>query len=299
VLVNTFKEETYIQAFIIGLNCLLITLFAYISIKLFYSVITEHQVGHRYNHEFIAEASGTDQGLQTPGIKPFSSYEVVSSRNLFGVMDHDVESQPDDVSDLELTDLSLKLHGTMVNRQGPSYAVLEDTRDRRKKARLIMENEAIGDAVLTSVYRDKVVLTVNGSRQVLMLEEYISRSGRYRAPSRTAYMNRKPIQQTRTVRKRDIDKAMANMGSFLKQARIRPHVTNGVADGFRITSIKSRSLFQKLGLRNGDIIMGVNGQDIRSADDAMAFYQDLSAGRDLAIKLRRRGRDRVITYRIR
>ncbi|GAB6094117.1 type II secretion system protein GspC [Desulfatiferula olefinivorans] len=299
MIANPFKDETYIKAGFVGVNCLLITLLAYISIELFYSVITK---GHDDSFDGsipIRESVRPNQPSPARQTATFSAYDAVNRRNLFNVTKPDAAPAADDVSNLELTDLSLTLHGTMVNRLGPSYAVLQDTGERGSKARLIMENESIGGAVLTAVYRDKVVLTVNGSRQVLMMETYRSRTTRYRSPAMKAGLNRKPIRQTRIVRKRDIDKAMGNMGAFLKQARISPHFTNGTADGFRITRIKPGSLFQKLGLRSGDIIMGVNGQEIRSADDAMAFYQDLSAGRTLSVQLRRRRRDRVITYRIR
>lgn len=89
------------------------------------------------------------------------------------------------------------------------------------------------------------------------------------------------------------------MNDLLRQARVRPHYKNGSPDGFIISRIKPKSLFRKLGLRNGDIIKEINGEQIDSMDEAMAMYQNLVSSNSIDIKLKRRGKDRVINYSIR
>ena len=54
------------------------------------------------------------------------------------------------------------------------------------------------------------------------------------------------------------------------------------------------SVLRKLGLRSRDVIREVNGQVIAGPDQAVDFFNTLSKGGDLTIKLKRRRRDRWI-----
>lgn len=294
-------NDKQVHGLFVCLNCLLITLFAFTCSRLFYSALSRRLMPpapcYAVEDKPVIDKASTRYSPE----KPLTDYSVINRRNLFDVSEVSSVEPQDDISDLELTELSLKLHGTSVRRQGPSYAVLENTQVRRpgKPTQLVKEGDMISEAELAKVYRDKVVLEVDGAKQVLLMEEYSRQSRGIARTVRPGTKHLTPIQQTKVIKKHDIDNAMRHMGDFMKQARISPHYTNGVADGFRVTRIRPRSLFRKLGLVNGDIITGVNGQTIRSADDAMAFYQDLSSGRDVGIQLKRRGRNREITYRIR
>ena len=68
------------------------------------------------------------------------------------------------------------------------------------------------------------------------------------------------------------------MGSLLRQAQIRPYFNAGVPDGFLISNIRPGSLYQKMGVVDGDIIQEVNGRKIRTADDVMGLLNTIKAG---------------------
>ena len=106
--------------------------------------------------------------------------------------------------------------------------------------------------------------------------------------------SRQPIRRKRTLRKSQIQAALGDINELQTQARIRPH-----ADGFRITRIRPRSIFRRLGLRNGDIITAVSGRAITSANDAVEIWRELTAGAEASVEIKRRGRMQIIDYRIR
>jgi general secretion pathway protein C len=54
-----------------------------------------------------------------------------------------------------------------------------------------------------------------------------------------------------------------------------------------------------MGLRNGDIISGVDGTEISSVDDALRLVDSLKSASTLSLQLKRRGREKNIEYRIR
>jgi general secretion pathway protein C len=54
-----------------------------------------------------------------------------------------------------------------------------------------------------------------------------------------------------------------------------------------------------MGLRNGDVLKSVDGQNIQSVDDALRLYENLKSTDSVSVMIQRRGRDRTIEYNIR
>ncbi len=54
-----------------------------------------------------------------------------------------------------------------------------------------------------------------------------------------------------------------------------------------------------MGLRNGDVLLGVNGQPILTMEDAMRMYENLRSSENIQLQVKRRGQDRTIDYNIR
>ena len=53
-----------------------------------------------------------------------------------------------------------------------------------------------------------------------------------------------------------------------------------------------------MGLKNGDILTGVNGEAIQSVDQALSFYNDLKSAGDVKLEIKRRGQPHIIEYTI-
>ena len=50
--------------------------------------------------------------------------------------------------------------------------------------------------------------------------------------------------------------------------------------------------------RNGDVITGVNDQSIASVEDAMKVFGTLSTDAPIQVKIKRRGREETLEYKI-
>jgi len=93
----------------------------------------------------------------------------------------------------------------------------------------------------------------------------------------------------------------AGSGEFmalLSQARVTPHFVNGKAEGFVVSNIVPGSMYERAGVRNGDVVRKVNGQAISDAQQAMAMYQSLQKGGSIDIELVRAGQVRQLHYDI-
>jgi len=136
------------------------------------------------------------------------------------------------------------------------FAVIEDT-DKRKQE-LCRVGDTVASAEVIKILHGKVILRVDDRDELLTIKE----SGTGRTPGKkTAASPKGKI----TVSKTDIDKAFKNMSQMLTQVRIRPYFSEGKPDGFLVSRIKQGSIFQKMGLKNGDVIQGVNDSPIGSA----------------------------------
>jgi general secretion pathway protein C len=92
---------------------------------------------------------------------------------------------------------------------------------------------------------------------------------------------------------------MTDMASLMTQVQISPHMEDGVPAGLSLSSIKPNSIFRRMGLRNGDVITGVDGAEISSVDDALKLVDNLKSSSNLSVQLKRRGREKNIEYSIR
>lgn len=292
-----------VQRYFTAANLLLLTAAVYFGVSIFYTVLVSRlDSGSAPVASAGAEAVSVVDAPASP-----SDYQVIVDRNLFNsgrqaLAGADKAAAPGlDVDKLKQTELKLKLWGTGIGSNGQAYAVIEDQKTRENL--LYRPGDSIQNAVVKMVLREKVVLTVSGRDEVLSQEEFgvtkSSAPGPARADAGAAFRPpvAEPVQQV-TVSQEQAEQAMENLGDLLNQATFRPHVEDGRPAGISITGIKPNAIFRKLRLRNGDIITGVNGQTIASVDDAMKVFGTLSTEGPVQVKVKRRGQEETLEYKI-
>jgi general secretion pathway protein C len=150
--------------------------------------------------------------------------------------------------------------------------------------------------VIRKITRNQVILNVNGKNQLLEVDITQKPSILVSSPPalpepETGLHNQEPAQMQETI---------PGLPSLMKQARIRPFFSDGKPDGLLLYGIRNDSVFQRIGLKNGDIIKSINGSDILSAQDAVTIYQSLNASPDempdIRFTIQRRGKIQEIVY---
>lgn len=102
------------------------------------------------------------------------------------------------------------------------------------------------------------------------------------------------------VDKSVIDEALSNVDSLSGMVRPVPHKdASGAIDGFRLSAIRKGSLLEKLGIKNGDIVHGVNGQPLTSVEGALSLTQTLRSERSFNFDITRRGNRQALEYEVR
>jgi general secretion pathway protein C len=101
------------------------------------------------------------------------------------------------------------------------------------------------------------------------------------------------------VDQRELNNALENMNQLLTQARMVPFFNAGKAEGFRIFAIRPNSLFEKIGLRDGDVLQRVNGNELTDPARAFELFEQLKDEKAVSVDLLRNGAKQTLSYEIR
>ncbi len=279
-------------------NILLVTAGVYLLVNGFYSIVTA-----KFDNDAASTLSTPSDPPPAPEQRskaPLSQYRAIVNRDIFNTAPQEAKPQPQkvDLEALKETDLKLKLWGTVSRQNGAAYAVIEDTKTRQQN--LYRTGDSIQNATVKMILREKVVLRVNESDEILTMEEIAK--GRSRSSGKQSRQAaRLPVSSyTRkiTLNRASIENALENIGQLMDQATIRPHIEDGRPAGIAITGIRPNAIFRKMRLRNGDVITGVNGRSIESVEDAISVFEDLTTSSEIKVDIKRRGRNQTLDYKI-
>lgn len=264
-----------------------LTIVIYSGVHIFYKI-----VGSNLDDIPLTAVTQKTSTMNSSQMRPLSEYRVITEKNIFvSAKEAAMISELDETEGLQPTSLNLILLGTVSSAQGEDYAVIEE--GPRKKQGLYKVGDTVQEAEIKRILRQKVVLRVGNTDEVLSMDEKPQGDvlqARDMPPSRRG--------SRISLRRSDIEKSMGNIGTLLSQARIQPHFKGGKADGFRLSRIKPNSLFTKMGFKNGDIVHKINNKSIKTTNDMISFYQNLSSGQEIALEITRRGRKETLKYHV-
>ncbi|HRK02027.1 MAG TPA: type II secretion system protein GspC [Oligoflexia bacterium] len=96
-----------------------------------------------------------------------------------------------------------------------------------------------------------------------------------------------------------VDKALTNINEILTQARAIPNFENGIPNGYKLIQIVPGSIYEKLGLKNGDVITRINGEPITDPAKPIQMFSELRSMNRLELTVKRGGRTQSYGYDIR
>lgn len=232
---------------------------------------------------------------------PTVSYATILDRNLFGAKlssDVAVSNEIDESEPLTKTKLPLKLLGTAAsNNPKLSRASVENQKSRETVVVDVGYKFASLKRVrVKGIERARVIIDNAGKLEELALYEDADKQ-----PARPAKTNRQPNRQARRRApppKETLNDRLAKLNGadgqgisrLLSSARIVPHYAeDGSMLGMKVDAIKDDSLFQKVGLQNGDIITEVNGVVVDRLEATSRIMNELSTAEELILGYERNG----------
>ena len=171
------------------------------------------------------------------------------------------------------------------------FAIVEEKATRKQQ--LVKSGDILLGGKVIRINRNSVDFLVDDQVQTLKMLETREESILPAAQQAAAPV----VPAGATVLSRaEIDKELQDMGGLLRKALVRPYFNAGVPDGFIFSNIRPGSLYQKMGIMDGDVIQEVNGRKIQSADDVMGLLSTIRSGSSLTISITRRGSKETLNY---
>ena len=230
--------------------------------------------------------------------RTWSERQVILSRNLFNAstLNPLAAVEQDEDEDIEKSQLPVKLLGTFAATDDAlSRATLQD-REKNETLVVAVGDQIKGKALVTRIERRRVVLTENGApRELTLDDENAAATPSIRRQARTprqraARPARSPVERTDSgafdVSRQDIEETLRNPADLLSQARVLPKFEDGEMVGLQINSIKPGSLFEEIGLKNGDVITEFNGIQIDSPDESVKILQEFAEADEYNVMVR-------------
>ena len=100
------------------------------------------------------------------------------------------------------------------------------------------------------------------------------------------------------IPKGTLDNSMSNLSQLVTQIRAVPNIQDGKTNGFALSEIEPGSVFDEMGLEEGDVIRSVNGQSITDPAQAMGMMGALSNQSHLIVQVFRDGKPITLVYQI-
>jgi len=221
---------------------------------------------------------------------------MILKRNLFGVMvDESEEIKKEDIinslNNLTLTSLNLTLIGTITGEEGNAWAIIRDNQTNKQDRYTV--GSTIGRAKVVMILRNKVVLNIDGRNELLVMgiEKIKAES-----PLSGSQITRK--QGSFIISKQFLTQSLSNISSLMSQVRIRPYIKNGKPEGFMIRKIKSGSIIEKMGFKDGDVIQSINGKKIVSAEDIIKLYSSMKNANVFSIGILRNNMPETLVFKV-
>jgi len=192
------------------------------------------------------------------------------------------------------TSLKVELLGTVVAGDNSAAVIAKEGRSDQRV--LFIGGELQPGVTLHDVLSDAIVLDRDGSLEKVMMIKSRDIGNRSMSQSLKPSAPVRPAVKSNTGKLTMPTAASGELAELLSKARVTPHFVNGKAEGLRISDIVPGSGYAQSGLQNGDIVRKVNGQVIRSVQQAMGMYQSLQKGGAIDIELLRRGQVQHLHY---
>lgn len=217
------------------------------------------------------------------------SNPVIARRDGVGV------KQFQDLPAIQLKDV--KLRGTAISGIFKPIAIIEHTNTNQN--RWYEVGDTLCGGRIVEIERGAIVLEMNGGRYIFGLPKgEVEGAGTILPEIEKIALGEKVSDNVWRVKLDAAIDMLTKLGEVMKEARIRPYFAIGKAAGVRIDRIKDGSIIKDMGLKDGDIIKGINGFGLMSPARIFEAYRKYKNDQLIQVQILRDERPVTLTYNI-
>lgn len=240
-----------------------------------------------------------------------ADYEPIVRRDIF-----DLAPPPPQAPVAHDETINVTLLGTSHFGRRGGYAIIESPNGEQELYRLGETIPNVGR--LLAVGPDRAIVLHNGHRVAITIPS--GYSGRrenirpFRGPVRRPFINNPMMRRRQMMGANDgvrklaanhyllqravVNRNLQNMSQLFTEIRAIPRMQNGASSGFQLSEIQPGSIFQQIGLQDGDVLTGAQGQPVNDPLKAMQLLQALRNQSSITLNVIRDGAPLQIQYNI-
>ena len=173
---------------------------------------------------------------------------------------------------------------------------------KNNKTTILARGEEVNGFKLISAGRDFVIFKKNKKEFKLTLENKTNSKNIHITNKLTAIKRNISNEIVEEEGIKHIPKTLLtsytkDMDKIWKDIGLSQYKRNGRAAGFKVNFVKKGSDMEKLGIKRGDILTGVNGEAL-NLSSAMGFFNDINNLENLTLTVERNGKSEDLEYEI-
>jgi general secretion pathway protein C len=254
-------------------------------------------------------------------------YNVIVERNIFdSAASGAAAAAPEELGPEQLgelgpavkTSLDIKVLGTLVVGEGAdrrSSAVISGGKGGKgAEAYFPGEEPSFSPNVkLRLVAKDRIEFVNGGRLEYAELEDFAAKKTVF-ASAEEIHGKGVPVSEEKekkevtpgtdlegtkiAIDQKEIDDALQNLDKLMTEIRIVPNFKGGQPAGMKVLSVKPGSVISKLGIKRGDILEKVNGQEL-DVKQGMELFNQMRDLKNFSLDVNRGGKNQTLEYEIR
>lgn len=238
-------------------------------------------------------------------VRTLDDYAIIATRNLFNKdgLIPDTGGQEMDLSGPAVkSSLPLDLIGIILVKDRMKSVASVNDRSANEVVSVKINEPINKTAILKEIEPSRIIFYNNRTNRKEFIELPESKMTlRTRKDVKTASVGAgiQKISDTQMqIDRAEVDKALGNLNQILTQARCTPHTENGRPAGYRCFQIVPGSIYDQIGMKNGDIICGINGEEISDMSKALKLFEELKSANRVELCIKRNRQTMNMVYDI-
>jgi len=242
------------------------------------------------------KVSGEQPAAQPTAASPAempTDYSAIVRRNLFAGgsgPETDLLNSPAVDAMPSAEDLGLRLIGAVAGGPVASRAIIENTKDKTIGPYRI--GDRVASATVESIQRDAVILKYEGRHFALRLQ---TATGDHESGAGENGTRDRKESSSQSSRPSPLSTRAGYVEEVFRQVQIEPYVENQQTTGLRLSGLDKTPLAGLIGLKDGDVIQTINGQQLTSKQKAFQVLMKAKTQSRVNIQLLRDGKSKDLS----
>lgn len=244
-----------------------------------------------------------------------AEFKTIIARNIFnsdGVSAADA-ARKDNLCQPVKSDLPLKFTGVIYGGTKETSLVLLESTVSKETDTFLLGDTVPGEARVVDITRDKVFFERNACPEFLELlqpeplkKRMAGERKRQLSPNKgggteDGYREDgfERAGNNVAVTRQWVDKALSvDFAKTLQDAKASPNIVGGEVKGFVLTRIRPDSVYEKMGLKDGDVIEAINGIELNDAARAIQTLNAMRNENNIELTVKKTGAGQSINQKI-